>query len=107
MSETVPTRPTRPHAYRWLAALPAILMLGGVPFANRVQPYVLGLPFLLFWILLWVVLTSGVMALVYALDQADARHAGGPTPPAAAGGVSPATPGGAAPAGGDVAGGAR
>ncbi len=107
MSETVPSRPTRPHAYRWLAALPAIFMLGGVPFANRVEPYVLGLPFLLFWILLWVVLTSGVMALVYALDQADAQRTGGPASPAASAGGSPGVPGGASPAGGDVAGGGR
>ena len=44
-------------------------MLGGVPFANRVEPYVLGLPFLLFWIVLWVVMTSVVMGVVYALDR--------------------------------------
>ncbi len=59
------------RAYRWLALVPAIGMLGGVPFVNRVRPYVAGLPFLLFWIVLWVVLTSGIMAVVYALDR---RH---------------------------------
>ena len=59
----------RRKAFRWLAALPAVLMLGGVPFVNRVEPYVLGLPFLLFWILLWVVLTSPVLAIVYLLDK--------------------------------------
>lgn len=56
--------------HRWLAIVPAIGLLGGVPFANRVEPYVLGLPFLLFWILLWVLLTSAIMAVVYALDRA-------------------------------------
>lgn len=55
--------------YRWLAALPALGMLVGVPFANRVHPYVLGLPFLLAWIVLWVVVTSLVMALIYVLDS--------------------------------------
>jgi uncharacterized protein DUF3311 len=30
---------------------------------------VLGLPFLLFWILACVVLTSGVMALIFELDR--------------------------------------
>ncbi|HEX6535610.1 MAG TPA: DUF3311 domain-containing protein [Gemmatimonadaceae bacterium] len=59
--------------YRWLAAVPAIGMLGGVPFANRVEPIVLGLPFLLFWIVLWVLLTSVVMGVVYALDRRSAR----------------------------------
>jgi hypothetical protein len=48
-------------------------MLGGVPFANRVEPYVLGLPFLLFWIVLWVVITSVVMGVVYAFDRAALR----------------------------------
>ena len=59
--------------YRWLAVLPALGMLGGVPFANRVTPYVLGLPFLLFWIAAWVVLTSVIMGLIYAIDEARDR----------------------------------
>ena len=45
-------------------------MLGGVPFANRVHPFVFGLPFLLAWIVLWVVVTSLVMALIFVLDTA-------------------------------------
>lgn len=57
------------RAHRWLAILPAIGMLGGLPLANRVEPYVLGLPFLLFWIVAWVLITSGVMGLIYALDR--------------------------------------
>ncbi len=85
MSETVPAR--RPRAYHWLAALPAVCMLGGVPLANRVEPYVLGLPFLLFWILLWVVVTAGVMGLIYALDQAATRRSA--DAPGAAGATSP------------------
>ena len=62
--------------YRWLAVVPAIGMLGGVPFANRVTPYVFGLPFLLFWVTAWVVLTSAIMWLIYALDRARERDAG-------------------------------
>ncbi|HKT06552.1 MAG TPA: DUF3311 domain-containing protein [Gemmatimonadaceae bacterium] len=62
--------------YRWLALVPAIGMLGGVPFANRVTPYVFGLPFLLFWVTAWVVLTSAIMWLIYALDRARERDAG-------------------------------
>ena len=57
--------------HRWLAAIPAVLILVGVPFANHVHRQVLGLPFLLFWIVGCVVLTSPVMALVGALD---AKH---------------------------------
>ena len=67
-------RPGR--AYHWLAAVPALCLLGGIPFANRLEPFVLGLPFLLFWILLWVVLTSAVMGLIYALDERAARRRG-------------------------------
>ena len=69
-------RPAR--AYHWLAAVPALCLLGGIPFANRLEPFVLGLPFLLFWILLWVVLTSAVMGLIYTLDERAARRSGGP-----------------------------
>jgi hypothetical protein len=61
--------------YRWLAILPAVGILGGVPFANRVEPYVLGLPFLLFWIVSWVLLTAAIMGVVLALDRR--RDAGG------------------------------
>nr|WP_253725794.1 DUF3311 domain-containing protein [Brevibacillus borstelensis] len=46
-------------------------MLGGIPFVNRVEPYVLGMPFVLFWIVMWVVLTSGIMALVNKLDPVN------------------------------------
>ena len=55
--------------HRWLAILPAVGMLGGVPFANRVQPYVIGLPFLLFWIVAWVLLTSAIMGIILTLDR--------------------------------------
>ncbi|HET7457701.1 MAG TPA: DUF3311 domain-containing protein [Gemmatimonadaceae bacterium] len=63
----------RPPVYRWLALLPTIGLLGGVPFANRVRPYVLGLPFLLFYIVAWVVATSALLAVVYAMDSARER----------------------------------
>jgi Protein of unknown function (DUF3311) len=54
-----------------LAALPFLGILGGIVFANRVEPFVLGMPFILFWIVLWVVFTSGIMAVVYRLDPAN------------------------------------
>ena len=54
-----------------LAALPFLGILGGIFFANRVEPFVLGMPFILFWIVLWVVLTSVIMAIVYNLDPAN------------------------------------
>lgn len=58
---------------RLLAALPFIGILLGVPFVNRVEPLVLGMPFVLGWIVAWVVLSSIIMAIVYRLDASN-RH---------------------------------
>ena len=57
-----------------LGLVPVVGMLGGAWFADRTQPYVLGLPFILFWMVAWVVLTSLTMALVYRLDPANRRN---------------------------------
>jgi len=62
--------------HRWLAAVPGLLILVGAPFANRVHRLVMGLPFLLFWIVACVLLTSGVMALVGWLDEKHAARSG-------------------------------
>ena len=62
---------TRGRPHRWLALLPALALLIGAPLANRVHRYVLGLPFLLFWIVACVLLTSLVMAVIGGLDR---RH---------------------------------
>jgi uncharacterized protein DUF3311 len=55
--------------YHWLAVVPAACMLGGIPFANRVRPFVFGLPFLLAWIVAWIIMTSLTMALIFLLDS--------------------------------------
>jgi xanthosine utilization system XapX-like protein len=60
---------------RWLAILPFLGILVGTGFVNRVEPLVLGLPFVLAWIVGWVILGSALMALVYALDPANAQSA--------------------------------
>ena len=60
---------------RLLAALPFIGILLGVPFVNRVEPLVLGMPLVLAWIVLWVVLTACIMALVYKLDPTNRQAA--------------------------------
>ncbi|MFM1651877.1 DUF3311 domain-containing protein [Brevibacillus sp. B_LB10_24] len=54
-----------------LALLPFIGILGCITLVNKVTPYVLGMPFLLFWIVLWTVLTSLIMFIVYRLDPAN------------------------------------
>jgi len=55
-------------AIYFLAAIPFIGILGGVSFANRVTPFVLGLPFICFWLVAWVVLTSVILGIIYKLD---------------------------------------
>ncbi len=54
-----------------LGALPFLGFFVGIFFANRVEPYVLGMPFIMFWIVLWVVLTSVVMGVIYMLDPVN------------------------------------
>ena len=60
-----------------LAALPFVGILVGMFFANSVEPYVLGLPFAMFWVVMWVVVSAGLMAIVYRLDTRDRARAGG------------------------------
>ncbi len=48
-----------------LGALPFLGILGGIIFADRVEPFILGLPFILFWIVVWVILTSVIMGIIY------------------------------------------
>ena len=60
-----------------LAGLPFLGILVGMFFANSVEPYVLGLPFAMFWVVMWVVISAGLMAVVYRLDNRDrARERG-------------------------------
>jgi hypothetical protein len=49
------------------ALVPALALVAGLPFVNRLEPVVLGLPFLLFWILGWVLLTPAFLAAAYVL----------------------------------------
>jgi hypothetical protein len=56
------------RAVRWLAVLPFLGMLVGPFFLNRVSPPVLGMPFLLAWLVAWILLTAAIMALIFCLD---------------------------------------
>jgi hypothetical protein len=56
------------RAVRWLAVLPFLGMLVGPFFLNRVSPSVLGMPFLLAWLVAWILLTAAIMALIFWLD---------------------------------------
>ena len=68
------------RGHRWLALLPPLAFLVGVPFANGVHVYVLGLPFLLFWIVACILFTSTVLGVIAVLDhrrdvEPETKHA--------------------------------
>ncbi|MDA1604377.1 DUF3311 domain-containing protein [Bacillus cereus] len=54
-----------------LALIPVFCLVVGPVFANSVTPYILGIPFLLFWVLLSVLITSLCMGIVYVFDPAN------------------------------------
>ena len=54
-----------------LAALPFLGILVGIFFANTVEPYMLGLPFAMFWVVAWVIVAAVLMAIVYRLDERE------------------------------------
>jgi Protein of unknown function (DUF3311) len=58
-----------------LAAIPWVAVLVVTPFLNQVEPFVLGMPFLLVWVVLCVVATSVCMAIVYATDPRNREGA--------------------------------
>lgn len=56
---------------KWLAVLPFLGILVGVPLLNQVQPLVLGMPLILAWIVLWILLTALIMGIIYLCDPAN------------------------------------
>lgn len=51
------------------ALVPVLALTLGIPFANRLEPRILGLPFLLAWIVGWIILTPMVMATIHWLGR--------------------------------------
>ena len=56
---------------KWFGVAGWLIMLVGMPFADRVQPFVLGLPFALAYGVFCTLLSAALLALVYALDRAN------------------------------------
>lgn len=52
-----------------LAAIPIAALSFAVPLVNRVEPRVFGLPFVLFWIVAWVVLTPAFLWTVARVER--------------------------------------
>jgi hypothetical protein len=51
------------------AAIPFLTLVFALPWVNRLEPVILGLPFLLFWILFWVVLTPPILFTAYLCEK--------------------------------------
>jgi hypothetical protein len=62
------TKPSR--AALLLALIPFAAMCFSVPLWDRIDPMLLGLPFNLFWLIAWIVLSSGCMWLAYRVESA-------------------------------------
>jgi hypothetical protein len=56
---------------RMLALLPFAAMLIGPFFVNRVEPSILGMPFLLAWFVAWILLSAAIMAIIFRFDPAN------------------------------------
>lgn len=54
-----------------VVVLPFILMLGALPFVNRIDPIILGLPFLHFWLFLGMILTPVCTFVIYRLQKSE------------------------------------
>lgn len=52
-----------------LALLPFIMMILAIPLVNKTEPYIFGMPFILFWVVLWTVMTSVIMLVIYKFDS--------------------------------------
>jgi len=52
-----------------LAVIPIAMLTVAVPFVNRVEPRIFGLPFLLAWIAFWVLVSPIFVYTIYRLDS--------------------------------------
>jgi hypothetical protein len=52
-----------------IGLVPFAAMCFSVPLWDRIYPRILGLPFNLFWLSLWIVLSSGCMELARRLEN--------------------------------------
>lgn len=60
-----------------LGAIPFVTLVFALPLVNRIHPLILGLPFILFWILAWVILTPAILFAAYILEKKYNIHSEG------------------------------
>ena len=52
-----------------LALVPVLALTVGIPYANRVEPRIAGLPFLLAYIVIWILLTPAFLFAIYRSEH--------------------------------------
>lgn len=57
-------------------SIPFLTLVFALPLVNRIKPIVLGLPFVLFWIILWVFLTPFFLMAAYRLEKKFSQREG-------------------------------
>lgn len=65
-----------------LALIPFVAMCFSVSLWDRVEPMLLGLPFNLFWLICWIVLTTFCLWIAYRLESPADRLPMAPKKPA-------------------------
>ena len=63
-----------------LGAVPFLALVLALPLVNRLRPMILGFPFLLFWILLWILLTPLFLWGAARLEERREKPGGGGRP---------------------------
>ncbi len=58
--------------------IPYLAIVGAFPFYNRAEPFILGFPFIYFWIFSWIPLTSLSMYIGFRLDPLNKEEEGEP-----------------------------
>lgn len=67
-------RPPRPrYAWYWLLAIPYLAVLW-IPSFNRLEPTLFGMPFFYWYQLVWVVISSVLIAVVFQLAHNNGKH---------------------------------
>ncbi len=63
-----------------LGSIPFLTLVLALPFVNRLRPVILGLPFILFWILCWILLTPVLLFAAYRCESRRRKPGAGGRP---------------------------
>ncbi|WP_371361448.1 hypothetical protein SRRS_28530 [Sporomusa rhizae] len=58
-----------------LTLIPFVWTIGMIPFVNRVKPFVMGLPFLAFWLVAGIIVAFLCIKGLYAIDSKNNKGA--------------------------------